>query len=207
MWFAVFLSFLLLWLQSEIIAYNLVVSGWKSLPVWLDGAFKQPEAEGKPWEPGLRRCSEENPSSLPAVHISAGFRKCLSSNLPSSTSLSQSRDFEQKKNGRNPCFSPGRCFSCHCQAPGFYLYWIGWKLWYFVRKSEYWHFLAGWFWIPFIVQCAASGAESAKHVLNLVWQHLHLPLRLQRGDPLPVHLHRLAHSLVRLLFLRNEEMW
>ena len=97
MWFAVFLSFLLLGLQSEIIAYNLVVSGWKSLPVWLDGAFKQPEAEGKPWEPGLRRCSEENPSSLPAVHISAGFRKCLSSNLPSSTSLSQSRDFEQKK--------------------------------------------------------------------------------------------------------------
>ena len=84
-------------MQSEIIAYNLVVSGWKSLPVWLDGAFKQPEAEGKPWEPGLRRCSEENPTSLPAVHISAGFRKCLSSNLPSSTSLSQSRDFEQKK--------------------------------------------------------------------------------------------------------------
>merc|ERR1712172_277666 len=54
-----------------------------------------------------------------------------SSNLPS-TSLSHSRDFEQKKNGCNPRFSPGRCFSCHCQAPG-------------------------WFWIPLIVQCAASG--------------------------------------------------
>ena len=44
-----------------------------------------------------RRCWEENPTgSLPAVHISAGFRQYLSSNLPS-TSLSHSRDFEQKK--------------------------------------------------------------------------------------------------------------
>merc|ERR1712130_663832 len=48
--------------------------------------------------------------------------------------------------------------------------------------------MGGWFWIPFIIVQSAPGAESA--------QHVHLPFRLQRGHTLPVHLHRLTHSLV-----------
>ena len=55
--------------------------------------------------------------------------------------------------------------------------------------------LPGWFWIPILIN--GSGAEGAKHVHNIVGKHLHLPFCLQRGDPLPVHIHRFPNSLVR----------
>merc|ERR1711910_142580 len=104
-----------------------------------------------------------------------------SSNLPSTT-LSQSSDFSQvifqkrEKNGRNPRFPACHCFSSR-------------------RKTT------GWFWIPvLIIIIDSTGAESAKHLHNLVRQHLRLPVRLQRGNPLPVHLLRFTNTLVSSIF-------
>merc|ERR1712228_545260 len=101
-----------------------------------------------------------------------------SSNLPS-ISLSQSRDLSQvifqkrEKNGRNPHFPACHCFSSHRKTPG-------------------------WFWIPILLLIIdTTGAESAKYLHNLVRQHLRLPVCLQRGNPLPVHLLRFTNTLVR----------
>merc|ERR1712012_833485 len=74
-----------------------------------------------------------------------------------------------RKDGRSTCFCLSARFSSSRQA-------------------------SGWLWLPLLL---LPGAEGAKHVHRLVREHLRLPLRLQRADPLPVHILRLAHSLVR----------
>merc|ERR1712088_751550 len=80
---------------------------------------------------------------------------------------------KREKNGRNPRFPACHCFSSR-------------------RKTT------GWFWIPILLLTIdTTGAESAKHLHNLVRQHLRLPVRLQRGNPLPVHLLRFTNTLVR----------
>merc|ERR1712038_303507 len=62
---------------------------------------------------------------------------------------------------------------------------------------------SGWLWLPLLffllllLLLHLPGAEGAEHVHHVVWEHLRLPLRLQRADPLPVHILRLANSLVR----------
>merc|ERR1711963_274899 len=57
---------------------------------------------------------------------------------------------------------------------------------------------SGWLWLPLLLLLLhLLGTEGAKHVHHSVWEHLRLPLRLQRADPLPVHILRLANSLVR----------
>merc|ERR1712209_124275 len=58
---------------------------------------------------------------------------------------------------------------------------------------------SGWLWLPLLLLLLLHllGAEGAEHVHHLVWEHMRLPLRLQRADPLPVHILRLANSLVR----------
>merc|ERR1712061_169916 len=80
---------------------------------------------------------------------------------------------KKEENGRNPRFPACHCFSSR-------------------RKTT------GWFWIPvLLIIIDTTGAESAKHLHNLVRQHLCLPVRLQRCNPLPVHLLRFTNTLVR----------
>merc|ERR1712223_2243159 len=59
---------------------------------------------------------------------------------------------------------------------------------------------SGWLWLSLLLLLLLlhlPGAEGAEHVHHLVWEHLRLPLCLQRAAPLPVHILRLANSLVR----------
>ena len=198
MWFEVLLSFPQ-WLHSEIIAHNLVVSGWKSLRVWLDQpalAWGRGETLGAGLGGGRLLGGKPNRLACLQHHI-AVFRQYLSSNLPS-TSLSQSRDLSTKYKMAATLASLLAIASLATAKPQVVSCDIlQWKLWkYFVRTKIEIDILPGWFWIPLLIQCA-SGAEGAKHVHNVVWEHLHLPVCLQRGNSLPVHLQWFTNSLVR----------
>merc|ERR1712211_30722 len=56
---------------------------------------------------------------------------------------------------------------------------------------------SGCLWLPLLLLLLLLhllGAEGAERVHHVVREHLRLPLRLQRADPLPVHILSLANS-------------
>merc|ERR1711899_630728 len=75
-----------------------------------------------------------------------------------------------RKDGRSTCFCLSARFSSSRQA-------------------------SGWLWLPLLL-LHLLGAEGAKHVHHIVREHLRLPLRLQRADPLDsgAHMHHHLRS-------------
>ena len=102
---------------------------------------------------------------------------------------------KKRKDGRSTCFRPCDRFSSSRQASGCHFI----LLVSLVILEIY----PGWLWLPLLL-LHLPGAEGAEHVHHLVRQHLRLPLRLQRADPLPVHILRLANSLVRKKVFRTK---